>query len=124
MTQEASLPGEGPSIPGRCNYDTLSPLIAQSNQYILWSLGCSSAQNPMPIMIKTTYQRWRKGISHGVSFCALPGLPGCLAMGSIEPLAWDVRLRGIGSASLNKQSMGHPLGCLVTKSGSRVDLRA
>ena len=24
MTEEASLPGEGPSIPGRCNYDTLS----------------------------------------------------------------------------------------------------
>ena len=25
MTEEASLPGEGPSILGRCNYDTLSP---------------------------------------------------------------------------------------------------
>ena len=25
MTEEASLPGEGPSILGRCNDDTLSP---------------------------------------------------------------------------------------------------
>ena len=25
MTEASSLPGEGPSIPGRCNYDTLSP---------------------------------------------------------------------------------------------------
>ena len=25
MTEAGSLPGEGPSIPGRCNYDTLSP---------------------------------------------------------------------------------------------------
>jgi len=25
MKQETTLPGEGPSIPGRCNYDTLSP---------------------------------------------------------------------------------------------------
>jgi hypothetical protein len=25
MKEEITLPGEGPSIPGRCNYDTLSP---------------------------------------------------------------------------------------------------
>ena len=73
---------------------------------------------------KHTLSATAKGDSHSVSFCALSGLPGCVAMGSIEPLAWDVRLCGIGSASLNKQSMGHPLGCLMTKWGSRVDLRA
>jgi len=25
MKEETALPGEGPSIPGRCNCDTLSP---------------------------------------------------------------------------------------------------
>ncbi len=43
---------------------------------------------------KHTLSATAKGDSHGVSFCAPSGLPKCLAMGSIEPLAWDVRVRG------------------------------
>jgi len=73
MKEATSLPGEGPSILGRCNYDTLSPLIAHSNQNNLWSLGCSSARNLVPIMISTPYQRRRKGIRTVCRFALCQG---------------------------------------------------
>ena len=38
MKQETTLPGEGPSILGRCNYDTLSPK-RRGNVDTLWDGG-------------------------------------------------------------------------------------
>ena len=40
--------------PEWCNHHIT--LIAYANQYILWSLGCCSARNLLPDMIKTAYQ--------------------------------------------------------------------